>query len=459
MNIKGLESFIFDKMTESRLPGLSLALVEGGEVVYSRGFGQRDLERGLPATPETLYSVGSVTKSVTALAVLQLAERGLLDLQDPVARFLPFEIKPLGETVRLEHLLTHSLGIPALAYSEAVIRHAHGSGGRALPLAGPEDILTFMAEAESWVETAPGQGWFYSNEGYAMLGAVIQKVSGRPYGAYIRDEILLPLGMTRSLFARDEVERDADVAVPYLLPQDGRPEPGRYLYRTIRSEGGLISNVLDLSHYLTMFLEGGKGVVAAASLEAMTTPRLPMPYRTAPDLFGETAAPRAALHYGYGLHIDPDFYGETLIGHGGSVLVATAHLAFMPRRGLGVALLANGSGYPLAQMAEVALAMMLGEEPGELPFMQVERALEPLTGHYRTYKGTLQATVRRRGDFLELELHDRAQPQTVILVPEELDESAPSFVTFAGGRRLAVAFRRRENGVELVFERYKLRRS
>ncbi|MDQ7844596.1 MAG: serine hydrolase domain-containing protein, partial [Armatimonadota bacterium] len=139
-----LEQFIQEKMAETHLPGLSIALVERGETVYARGFGFRDGERGLPATPRTLYGIGSVTKSFTCLAIMQLQERGKLRVDDPVDRYLPLRVKPFGRPITLHHFMTHSSGIPALAYAEAVIRHAAGASDTYLPIASDEDMLTFV---------------------------------------------------------------------------------------------------------------------------------------------------------------------------------------------------------------------------------------------------------------------------------------------------------------------------
>lgn len=456
--IQRLERFTFDKMAESNLPGLSLALIEGEAVTYARGFGLRDLARGLPATPDTLYGIGSVTKSFTALAVLKLAEEGNLSLDDPVARYLPFPYRPKGQTVRLHHLLSHTAGLPALAYGEAIIRHANGIGGKYLPIGGPKDILTFMDGAEAWEEAAPGERWFYFNEGYAILGLIIEQVSGKPYAEYLREVILAPLGMHRSGFDQALLENDPDVATPYVLYADKSPQIGHYLFRAIRSEGGLLSSVMELARYVQLYIEGGKGIVSPESLAAMMTPRVALPLKSAPELWGEATSGSAEAHYGYGLSVQ-EFFGERLVGHGGSVLVSTAHLAFIPERKLGVAVLANGSGYPLAQLAQVAMALLLERDPDALPFMRVEAALTPLTGRYETFKGSMQADIERRGDFLQLTVVDGAQPQQVLLVPEQLDETEPRFFTLAGGKRLPVVFRRSQAGVELVYERYKLRRS
>lgn len=449
MELAQLEQLIFDKMAESGLPGLSLALVRDGDMIYARGFGLRDLSRGLPATPDTLYGIGSVTKSLTALAVLKLAEEGKLSLEDPVEAHLPFPYRPQGQPVRLKHLLSHTAGLPALAYGEAIIRHANGIGGKYLPIGGPEDILTFMQGAQDWAVAAPGERWLYFNEGYALLGLIIERLSGVPYADYIETTFLKPLGMARSGFSPALLE-DADAAVPYVLSA-GQPREGRYLFRAIRSEGGLLSSVVELCRYLRLYLEGGAGIVTPESLEAMMSPRVALPLEANP-LWGG-----AQGHYGYGLSIQA-FFGERLVGHGGSVLVSTAHLAFIPERKLGVAILANGSGYPLGQLAQVAMAQLLGRDPAELPFMRAEAALAPLAGLYETFKGTMQLRVRRQGDGLELEFVDSAQPQRLLLVPQRLAGGELHCIAYSGGAQLPVSFYREARGVTLLYERYALRR-
>jgi CubicO group peptidase (beta-lactamase class C family) len=123
MDYEKLESFIFEKMSKTHLPGLSIALVDGEEIIYSKGFGFRDLEYGLKATPHTLYGVGSVTKSFTALSIMQLAEKGKINLDDRVNKYIPLNLESKGEPVKVWHLLCHTSGIPALAYAEALIRY------------------------------------------------------------------------------------------------------------------------------------------------------------------------------------------------------------------------------------------------------------------------------------------------------------------------------------------------
>src|SRR5579864_634157 len=134
MSFGQLENFIFEKIAETKLPGLSIALIKDGQMHWSRGFGLRDAESGLAATPHTLYSVGSVTKSFTAIGIMQLAEQGKLDVDDPIEKYMPFDLRPGGEVVRIWHLMTHTSGIPALAYAENTIGATTGATESWLPI-------------------------------------------------------------------------------------------------------------------------------------------------------------------------------------------------------------------------------------------------------------------------------------------------------------------------------------
>ena len=466
MDTTKLEAFIFDKMAATRLPGLSIALVRGSEVVYARGFGQANIERNRAATPQTLYGAASITKSFIAIAILQLVERGIIKLTDSVEKFLPCPIKSTDGVVTIEHLLTHKSGMPALGYIEATLRHAHGIGGTNLPIAAPRDVATFAHGCDAWAESPAGERWFYLNEGYVLLGEIVGKIAGTPYEHYVTEKILRPLGMTSSFFTEEDVAKCDDVAMPYVLPKDGAspPRAGRYLYNVIGADAALITNVLDLARYVAMFLSRGRGVMSHDSYDAMTKARVALPAEPMPQLWGEQGgSPQArASHYGLGLSISDDFLGEPLIGHSGSLIVTSSYFGFMPRSNVGVAVLGNGSGYGMPALAKVALAMLLGREPAaELAFVRTENLLKELTGQYETFRGTLRGKVIREGDCLRLEYVGGDQPPGgAIFVPERLDGDEPRFFTICDGAKLSAVFRRKPDGVvELIFERYKLRRT
>lgn len=444
------EDFLFECMSKTHLPAISVAVVEDGKVVYSKGFGLRNKAYGFRATANTLYAIGSVTKSFTALSIMQLVNEGKLNLEDPVGKYAPLDLKSMGEPVRVWHLLTHSSGIPALAYAEAIIRYATGAGGKWIPMATYDELFTFMREAEKWAVTKPGERWFYLNEGYLLLGYIIEKISGMDYREYVRKHILEPLGMNRTFFGREKLEADKDAAVPYIITKEGEQKESGYVY-SLTADGGLISNVMDLARYITMYLNrgeyNGNRILPSELIEEMEKPRIKLPIQ----VFGGEA-------YGYGLMTVPNFLGYRLVGHGGSVLTATAYMGYVPERKIGIALLANGSGYPLSQLGMYGLALMLGRNPEELPFIKMEKQLEALTGRYETYKGTMDAQVVKKGSFLCIVIKDKYMEEVIPLFPENLEGSVKTFYTLQGSGKLKVEFIVDGKDVDLIYERYRLKR-
>ncbi|RLG45006.1 MAG: serine hydrolase [Thermoproteota archaeon] len=449
-----LEDFVFRKMSETNLPGLSIAAIEDGDLIYARGFGFKDLSNGFSATPETLYCIGSVTKSFTCLAIMQLQEKGALSVEDPIEEYVPLKIRPKGEPIKIWHLMSHTSGIPALAYAEAVIRQATKASEKWLPISSYQDMLTFMADADKWVHSKPGERWFYLNEGYILLGYIIEKVSGEEYADYVKRHILEPLGMKRSYFHKEEVEKDPDVAVPYIVAKNGERIPSTYPFGAILSDGGLISSVVDMAKYVKMFINYGESdgerIASEYSIKEMMTPRIRLPH--------EPFISKGVRYYGYGLGIRPDFFGYNLIGHGGSVLVSTAYMGFIPEKGIGVVILANGSGYPLSYIGEYTLALLLGKDPMELPVVRYGEVLDELAGVYETYKGTMRVTVTKRGSLLQIERKDKYTEFTMPLIPVDIEGKVKVFHAISMDMKVPTEFIKEDEDLFLIYERYKLKK-
>lgn len=449
MDIGKLESFILKQMRKTKIPGLSIAVVKDNKITYMRGFGFRDLSKGLPSTPNTVYGIGSVTKSFTALAILKLVELGKLDLHDPISKYVPLDIKPFNEPIQIHHLLTHSSGIPALAYAEAFIRSSLGLNKVWLPLATPEDIISFMCNAGEWAEAKPGNRFFYLNEGYVLLGYIISKVSGLKYEKFIEKHILNTLEMSRTYFDAIEVEKDSDVATPYIISKDEKLIPSKFPYG-ITADGGLLSNVVDMAKYVIMYLNRGtyknNMLIDKKYIELMERKYIEVPWKT----FGDEG-------YGYGLIITEKFLNRKLVQHSGSVLVYTAYMGYLPNDKVGVIVLANASGYPLSTIGMYALTLALGKNPEkELDFLRREYITESLEGIYETYEGTHRYVVKKQGDFLVLHYEDRYLKLTTILVPEEVKEDYARFFTLYNGKKIRAEFYKRNSKTILIFERYKL---
>ena len=393
-----LEGYVVRAMTESHVPGLSIALVKEGQVVYAKGFGARNVEQNLPATADTLYGVGSCTKSFTALAIMQLAEEGKLSIDDPAKKFVPLKISGGPEPILIHHLMSHSSGIPCLGTAEVLIRRATGEEGHWIPLSSSDDLMLHINGAGSEVAAPPGKRYFYFNGGFAMLGEIIERISGMKYEEYVKNRILKPLGMNRSVFTREEFEKDSNVMTAYGKDKEANPRATVHpFHKFIYAPGGLLTSVKEHTNYLVMNMNGGiyqdNRLVDKASLEAMHRPCIDVPK----GFFGPEG-------YAYGWRITEDFLGHKLVSHGGSTGVSSAYVGFIPDLKIGVALAANTSPYGSASMTMGALALLMGKDPEkELPFMAIEERMKQLVGKYEGYKSLRTIQVVKKGAMLYLE--------------------------------------------------------
>jgi len=447
-NFEKFDNFAFSKMSEVKLPSLTVSIVQDEQLVHSRAFGFKNTESASAASVHTLYGIGSVTKSFTALAICKLVEEGRLDFHDPVSKFLSLKGQ-LFDEIELHHLLTHTSGIPGLGWAEVQIFSAIGKSKKWLPLSSVDDMASFMDDVDDWKEAMPGSKYFYLNEGYFLLGEVISKVSGTPYYEFVKEKILEPLKMNRTFLSRDQVERDGDCSTPYIV-EDGKVTRSVIPWGS-GSAGGLMSNVNDLSNYILMFLNrgefSGKRIIGKEMIERMETAYSRPPMSIFPD-----------AGYGYALFVTNEFFGQKLVRHDGSITVYTSGIAYLPEKGIGISLLCNGEGYSPNILAMYALSSMLGKDPEkDLAPIRREKLLKRLEGTYRVYKDTISAQIKRNGDFLILSGEDIGN--NIVLVPESDDREGATFFTLSATARMQVDFRFNKYGTEMIFERYRYRKS
>jgi len=354
-----------------KLPGLAVAASRDGRTVLSGALGFRDREAELAATPETVFGIGSVTKSFTAVVIMQLEEEGRLNVEDPVVKYLPeFRIKdPSGTAgMTIHHFLTHSSGLPplpSLMYTLAGSIMADEVGGAQIVKAGifdkhgpietAEELMDFIADLDFEVLAPPGVQVSYSNDSWALLGAIIERVTGRPYADVVTERILKPLGMSRTGFAIRDLEALGNVTTCYTRVKGDAAEPEVkaaplwWEAPAMVSAGFLRSTVVDLLRYLEVFRTGGRTggarVLSARSVERMTTPYVDF---------------TPGSGYGYGLRITPDYHGMTLIEHSGGIKGVSAYVSVVPEAGASIAALANLDNFPSGAVSLAAVNTLAG---------------------------------------------------------------------------------------------------
>lgn len=430
-------------MRDSHMPGVAIAVVKNGEIVYAEGFGARDSERSLPATPDTLFGIGSITKSFVAIAILQLVEQGKLDLDDPVSKYIPFELGFQNNPIRIRHFLTHTQGFPSLATSTVLLRKGLGAD-TGVPMASAEDFYRFVNDAGSEVIFEPGEYFFYNNAAWRMLGAIIQEVSGMSFDDYVTEEIIQPLQMTRTTLDSEKMLADPDHMIPHHYT-GGAPEPSKFPYAALTNNpefsfvsaaGGIVSSANDMARYLNMLIALGQVDEGRVLDERLMQLMQDMHIREPDDYYGENG-------YGFGLHIVPNFFGRKMLTHGGSVIVSTARIAFIPEERIGVVILGNSWGMDFSTICDSILAILIGKKPAEdLPSLLVQQRMEHLTGKYAIYKNLNSIEVVQEHGVLYIKSSESRRP----LIPNDLSYSDLTFYTLDGGQKHPVIFRSDEDG-------------
>jgi D-alanyl-D-alanine carboxypeptidase len=322
--------------------GAALAITDRDEIlgVVVRGFA--DVGAGTPVRPETRFQIGSISKSFSSVLVMQEVETGRLDLHVSINEILPWlELpEPFGP-ITLHHLLTHS-------------------GGLAI---GTEDAPTVWGAVSILRRTPPtmppGERFWYSNDGYKLVGLALEQVTGQPIHELLRERMLTPLAMTSSTAAITEDLR-ADVSTGYQPMYSDRPPqlshplvPATWTISNT-ADGSIVSNVIDMSCYARFLLNRGHApsgrVLSESAFDTLVTRRIADPDDDAED-------------YAYGLAVEKSG-APPLIGHGGGMVGYTASLRVSPATGLGCVVLQNGQGNKRA-LVEYALEVVRAATAGE----------------------------------------------------------------------------------------------
>ena len=353
MDWTNFETELTKRMEKEHIPGVAVAVSMNDNVIYQKGFGLGNLEDQLPITPDTMFGTASVTKSFTALAIMQLVEQEMIALSDPVSTYLPaFEIKGMepAEQITIHHLLTHTTGLAPIKRHEEFNYFA--------------DHLKYLKEEDHDLLGMPGEFFSYSNDAFLLLGAIIEKVTGRLYRRYITEEILYPLHMHRSTFSIEEVKKFSNVTVPYIFNKEKNehesqpwPKLGNY-----EVGGGIRSTVLDLLKYGSLFLNdgkfGGTSIISEIDLKKIYQPYVQTDQTS---------------YYGYAFKVTSGYYGTTLVEHSGGQPGVASNFGFLPEKNIAVAVLTNLSGATAGDIWLEAVNTVL-----ELP-LSTKRSVLPVT--------------------------------------------------------------------------------
>lgn len=295
-------------------PGMSVAVVVEGKIAWAQGFGLDDVENEVPARADTVYRIASISKPMTATAVMQLVERGRVDLDDPIQKYLPsFPHPELGITLR--HLMTHTSGIRHYRPGEFDMKEHFDSLQDAFAVFENDPLLF-----------TPGTRYSYSTYGYNLLAGVVEAASGLSFEAYMREKVWTPAGMTST-----RLEHQGEI-VPHRSRQyvkaggNGRVLNAPFADLSVKwAGGGIMSTVEDLARF-AIALDEGK-LLRPATLDEMYRPM--------------TLTDGSKTHYGLGWEVEVGADGRRWIAHGGGATGGSTYLLRLPERRFAIAICAN----------------------------------------------------------------------------------------------------------------------
>jgi CubicO group peptidase (beta-lactamase class C family) len=330
-----LEKIALEELKETGTPGVAIAIVRGDRIVFARGFGVANVETNAAVTGDTLFQIGSITKTFTATAVLTLAKEGNLKLDKPIGEFAK-GLHPKLAQVTLQQLLSHTAGLKDEPDEF-----------------GLQDESALGQYVRSWKEDyclfEPETVFSYSNSGFALAGFVAQEVSAKPYADFMTEKLFKPLGMPRTTF-RPTIAMTYPLAVGHRARRGEAPTVVRPLANDARlwPAGTMYSSVNELARFAIAFLNDGlldgKQVLSASVVADMQKPR--------------AEVPSSLDHYGYGLFIN-HYRGLRQVWHEGSMTGYVGAMRIVPEHRFAVIVLSNRDGTNLRKTVEKALELGL----------------------------------------------------------------------------------------------------
>jgi CubicO group peptidase (beta-lactamase class C family) len=361
-----LDEYIARHMSEVGAPGMTLALANRNGLLRTSQYGFADVKAGVRVSPETLFEIGSISKSFVAMAVLQLAEEGKLDLHKPVTSYLPWlKIESKYAPFTTHHLLSHTSGLSGVPLLMRVV------------------VTTLRAGFE------PGSRWVYSNIGYVLLGFLLEAIDKKPFVEVMRQRVFNPLGMNASVPVISNEIRER-VAVGYGPLQPDRPFPVRGKLgeapwiEVPEAAGSIAATASDMGNYLQMLLNHGAGakgrVLSEKAFELLTKPVIKSAFR------GEDAS------YAYGLWVS-DANGHTLLRHTGGMVAFSSAMYADVTEGFAAFASVNAArlpgGYRPIAVTRYALALLSAASRGlELPAPPPPPASPTVIKNAADYAGT-----------------------------------------------------------------------
>ena len=463
MNIERLEKTIRQQMRKRKTPGLALSIIKDNTVIYSKGFGARNLKQHLPMTPDTLIGIGSVTKSFTAFAIIKLEEMNRLSIEDSVSDYLdaePFRSRP---AIKIKHLLSHSSGIPTMDAGNNSFHYAFDDFSRVFLAENREEFLAHMGDAADFIIYAPGEHFFYNNDCYTCLAYIIEDLTGDTFEAFIQETLLKPLRMDRAVMTQEALDQDPDnnVMTGYLPEiKDGKTmvkASAMPIGGTVQAPGGIYTSMNEMLHYAECLLNKGvfrgHSLLKPESVDTLFAPQMATPYARGDD-------PQYCL--GWSRSGKTELIPHDVISHGGGLLTSSSNFVLVPELNLGIVVAENATTNICPVVSDAVIAVLRDQEPETvLEDLKIAQAFEDIEGLYQSAHGMYQFRVYRENGVLRVDADIDDGQISFVLVAQGIEQLEFVVYSHRADNKNKVKFLRNETSgkVEYVtYDRYLYRR-
>lgn len=326
LNLNGYEQYVESAMKDWKVQGCAVAIVKNGKIVYTKGFGLRDVKNNLPVTPNTLFAIGSCTKAFTSASVCLLVDEGKMDFDKPVITYYPnFKLQDDYVTthITVRDLLCHRSGLP---------RHDFvWYGAENLSRKDIVDALRYLEPSKGFREV-----WQYQNGMFGTAGYLVDLVSGDSWEKFVGKKIFEPLGMNSSDFSVNDMQKASDFSKPYAKRKGEVKEIPFYNIDALGPAGSINSSVSDMANWVIMQINcgkfNGKQIINDGTIRQTQTPQMVIPSPVTDEMFYST--------YGMGWMIT-SYRGHLRLEHGGNIDGFSASVCFLPKDSMGIVVLTN----------------------------------------------------------------------------------------------------------------------
>ncbi len=421
----------FELCTQNKIPGFSITVIDKETVIGSKTFGIKKIGSLESVNKDSLFAIGSVSKSFVALGILLLVQRGKLKLEDSVEIYLPIHFSSIYPPITIHHLLSHSSGINGLEIASIILNHlVPKEDTPILPIATWDDLFYYINKYPDELRFEPGKEFSYLNLGFSLLGRIIEVISEMSLYEFLKQNIFIPLNMTRTILREKEYLEDKNKTLGHIINKNKEIETVLNEFSIFKDPaGGIMLSTEDFEKYCKFYLQrgviNGKELIQSKYLDLMEQIHISIPLSYV-DKAG----------YGYGMFKLEGFKGISFNQHPGGVKGGSALLFYSKELNLGLTLLFNGNFDFETPLFELLSEHIKNDSVISLPHIELNKRLNKYIGKYYSYDKSTVVTIERKGGYLEFESKGITFKGT--LIREDNNDSGNFFIIMPNGEKSKV---------------------